>query len=348
MEQIPKYWKTNLTDIKETLDTIILGKTRVLGYSAGKREILSVEYGEKQDMERTANFSSAVGAGDAGCYAKKGEGIKPVILLVGAEHGGEMEGIAGLMNLISIIENGEDLRGKKWDYLSENWRKFRLIIIPCMNPDGRSRIPFDSMVGKTMETMRYYLQGTWKDGSLCGWPDCKKVHPMINNVGFLGSYFNDDGINIVQDNVFLPMAEETKILFRLADDEAPDFIVHLHGGDNCISMIMPPEYEAEYVKNRVQEFDLALDERCKSRGLRYYAFDKTSPDGVTGPASFRITSAIHHICGGISVIYESNMGLDYPELPIYTYDEILDSHLTLFEEILRYMDDKQTGKVKEG
>ena len=28
------------------------------------------------------------------------------------------------------------------------------------------------------------VQGTWKDKSLCGWPDCKKVHPIIEYVDF--------------------------------------------------------------------------------------------------------------------------------------------------------------------
>src|SRR5690606_13828264 len=129
-------------------------------------------------------------------------------------------GIVGILNLINIIEKGEDLRGRRWDYINENWHRFRIILVPCINPDGRSRVPFDSMVGKTFETMRYYMQGTWKDGSLCGWPGCKKVHPIKESVEFLGAYFNDDGVNMLTDNVFSPMANETKLLMELAEYEA--------------------------------------------------------------------------------------------------------------------------------
>jgi len=55
---------------------------------------------------------------------------------------------------------------------------------------------------------------------------------------------------------------------------------------------------------------------------------------------FTIVSAIPHICGGISLVYESNMALDYPGTPVYSYDEILDSHMTLFEEIFRFLNEK--------
>lgn len=339
MEQIPCFWKTSLEDIKRTLDNIVLGKTGVIGYSAGKREIYSVEYGDKQDMGRKANYCSAVAAGSAEYYAQKGKGIKPVVLLAGAIHGGEMEGIAALLNLINVIENGTDLRGRKWDYLKENWKKFRLILLPCVNPDGRKRLPFDSMAGKTFEAMRYYMQGTWKDGTLCGWPDCKKVHPVLREVEYLGAYFNDAGVNIAEDNVFSPMAEETKALMALADREAPDFTVQLHGGANCVNMLMPLDYAPAYINGRVQEFDRRLDKRCREQGLKYYAFDKTRMEWMQKPVPFTITSAIYHLCGGISLVYETNMALDCPESDIFTYDEILDSHMLLFEEIFRFLEE---------
>ena len=58
----------------------------------------------------------------------------------------------------------------------------------------------------------------------------------------MGGYFNDDGINIIQDNPFHPMAEETKAILAMAEQIAPDFIVHMHGwagvdGDHIVPAI---------------------------------------------------------------------------------------------------------------
>ena len=40
--------------------------------------------------------------------------IKPFIWVWHAVHGGEFEGIVGMVNLISVIETGKDLRGREW------------------------------------------------------------------------------------------------------------------------------------------------------------------------------------------------------------------------------------------
>jgi Predicted deacylase len=338
MVQYSEFWKTNLNDIENTLDGVVLGKTGILGYSAGKRAIRMVEYGEKQDMERTANYSSACGAGDPSYYAKKGEGIKPVIFLIGAVHGGEMEGIASILNFISILETGEDLRGKKNIYITQNYNKFRIILVPCMNPDGRSRLPFDSFIGKSMDDNSYYHLGAWKDGSICRWPQCKTVHP-IKDVQFLGTYYNDDGINLMHDNFFNPMAHETAVLLKLIESEAPDFTVLLHGGGNMPNHTLTTHYVPAFIKERIQQFEQGMDRRCKERGISYRPYSVNEPDGVTyPPPAFNLTSAIHHVCGGISLVYESNSGLGCTEngMEPYTPEEILEGHLTLFEEIMRF------------
>ncbi|MGO4268684.1 hypothetical protein AB4Z22_02380, partial [Paenibacillus sp. TAF58] len=51
--------------------------------------------------------------------------------------------------------------------------------------------------------------------------------------------------------------------------------------------------------------------------------------------SFNLTAAIHHVCGGMSMTFESNMGLDAPGVKL-TPNEILDSHFVLFEEMFRF------------
>lgn len=72
------------------------------------------------------------------------------------------------------------------------------------------------------------------------------------------------------------------------------------------------------------------------RGLPFSLVDQLAADG-DHPAfpPFNLTSAVHHTCGGMSMTFESNMGLDAPGDKM-TEGEILDSHFVLFEEMFRF------------
>jgi hypothetical protein len=58
-------------------------------------------------------------------------------------------------------------------------------------------------------------------------------------------------------------------------------------------------------------------------------------EGTAPYPSFNMTTAIHHACGGMSLTFESNMGLDAPGVKL-SPDEILDSHFILFEQMFRF------------
>ncbi len=330
------FWKSKLAEIEQSMLKVTKGKARILASSAGGRDVYLVEYGERENFDRKANYNSACGAGNPEFYARKGPDAKPVLLLVGGVHGGELEGISAVMNLVQLLETGTDFRGKRHDYLFGNAHRFRLLLIPCLNPDGRARLPIDTLIDVPYERFVYYMQGTWKDGTLCGWPDCKAVHPIKEASGFLGTYFNDDGINFMHDNFFAPMARETAALLELADVEAVDFHVSLHGGSNTPIHFPAIHYLPLSIKRRQEEFNRTMEAAYRKRGLPYSLVDQIGTDGENPPApSFNLTSAVHHTCGGMSMTFESNMGLDAPGVKL-TEDEILDSHFLLFEEMLRF------------
>ncbi|MBM7564294.1 M14 family zinc carboxypeptidase [Paenibacillus sacheonensis] len=333
---VEPFWKSNLSDIEQSMAEIVRGRSCVLASSAGGREIYVAEYGEKEDFGRTANYNSACGAGSTAHYAHKGEGAKPVLLLVGGVHGGELEGIAAVLNLIRLLETGADYRGKRHDYVHENADRFRLLLIPCLNPDGRARLPVDTLIGTLSEQFVYWMQGSWKDGSLCTWTACKSVHPIKDAADFLGSYFNDDGVNFMHDNFFAPMAVETAALLALADREAVDFHVSLHGGANEPIHFPAIAYLPAAVRRKQQSFNERMAEACGERGLPFTAVDQWTEREGGSPPSFNLTSAVHHACGGMSMTFESNMGLDAPGARL-SAEEILDSHFLLFEEMFRFM-----------
>ena len=330
----PDWWTSRPEHIDAAASSVRTGRSSVLVRSAGHREVTLFEYGPKAELRRQANYGSAAGAGDLSCYADKTSSA-PVVLLVGGIHGGEMDAIVALLHFIHVLETGVDGRGKRHDYIFEHARRLRFLLIPCMNPDGRARVPFDSFSGQTMETMRYYMQGTWKDGTLCGYPDCKKAHPIREHVDFLGAYFNDDGVNMMHDQFFEPFANETKALLRLAADEAPDMTVLLHSGGNGKNGMLPTHYIPHIVKQRLHRLDVRLDKRSSERGLPYISRLTPAEDGMESPPpSFNLASAVHHVCGGASVVYETSMGLDAGGI-VLSADEILDAHFVLFEELIR-------------
>ena len=110
MSECPEYWKTTLEEIDQQMVGIRKGKRRILCISPGGRPVYAVFYGTENQINRTANLSSALGAGDPSCFVNRKVGNwRPTLLLAGCIHGGEFEGTAALLNLISVMETGKDL-----------------------------------------------------------------------------------------------------------------------------------------------------------------------------------------------------------------------------------------------
>ena len=341
----PAYWQSSVEAVEKSLSSVRQGKIIKSTESAGGRPVRLLMYGKKNDLHRTANLSCALGASDRKCYADKTQpDYKPTLLLVGCIHGGEFEGTVALLNLISILETGVDLRGDTNHTLSRLTENINLLIIPCMNPDGRSRIEFDSMVGKTFEELRYYNQGTWKDGALCGWPECKKIHPIKDYCDFLGAYFNDDGINLMHDDFFGKMAPETRFLFDVVDEYVPDLTILLHGGSNTSSSILKPSYSPDAVKQKVLALEEAMKARHEQAGIRYYITSMDRGENKATPCSFNLTSALYHYSGEPCVTFESNQGLIECKGQPYTYEEIYNSHIMLFEEAVKLITNIEEGE----
>ncbi|HAZ04378.1 MAG TPA: hypothetical protein DD458_15210 [Prolixibacteraceae bacterium] len=340
---ISDFYKSKLSDIEAVLNTVKTGKVETIATSPGGLPVFAVYYGEKDDFHSQANYNSAVAAGNPVFYAKKGHDTKPVIFFLGPVHGHEIEGIVGLLNLISIAETGKDKRGKEWATLKSNFDKCRVIIIPCGNPDGRKRNPYDSFVGLPIDVMTKYGQGTRKDGTLWRWPHVKAVHPLKGDVGILGAYFNDNGINIMHDDFFFPMAEETKAILKIARDETPDMTVSLHSCGYPPSILLPA-YEPLFMKERVATLANNLNEHYKSIGLPYWTnglnLESTIDDEKFPPKrSFNMTSALHHVSGSMAFTFECFHGTVSPKIkvPVVNHDDILDIQLNLYQEMFSYL-----------
>src|SRR5690554_2567961 len=103
-EDIPPFWITSVDDVSTFLyNTVKKGRIDVIGKSVGGRFIRSVTYGTPRQGKGTTTFSGALGFRDVKAY-RGNDHDKKVYMSIAAVHGGEFEGIIGMVNLISVIE----------------------------------------------------------------------------------------------------------------------------------------------------------------------------------------------------------------------------------------------------
>lgn len=344
-EDIPAFWKSTTEEVNEFLkNNIHKGQVKVIGNSAGGRPIYAVFYGKARQGKGTSTFSGSLGYGDVRVYRGPDHG-KKVYLGMAAVHGGEFEGIVGMVNLLSVIETGKDLRGKEWpEIMSIVGKLDRVVLIPIMNPDGRARIPLrmEAYRGNDETVAEFLNTGGNPDGTLTGWPEVKEHIPAdFNRPGFPGGYPNDAGVNIQHDDFLGKHQPETEALFSLAAEERPDLILNMHTGAVYMIMHRPfaepvlyPAFDSLY--RRVQT-SLALNGLSKTKDPSIEANPDDAPRGV-----YNIDGALNLHCGALSVVVEtpshSFAGTAGDGKPaVLTPDMLLDSQLICHQEAMRFL-----------
>jgi hypothetical protein len=338
--EIPKFWVGDVAGLSGRFEKLSKGEVRTIAISPGGRPMHLVTYGQQEKPGHKANFNSAIGGRDPAAYMDKKARKKPVILFVGPVHGAEVEALTGLVNFINIMEYGEDLHGKQQAELRALGLQCRLLIIPDGNPDGIARFEPRSLCDMEDIDLLFWGQGTWSDNTFCGWPQCKRRHPMAgDDVGFLGCYFNDKGINPMHDEFFAPMGTEAPAILKVAAAEGPDLAVSLHSHENKPAVLRPA-----YVTVEVQQNIRSLAEQCYAllaeRGLPHGGLFEAKPEGGKNPSPFNLTSAMYHVSGANSFTFECPHGLK--DGCRVDFGQILDIQLTLYEVMIRHEIDKKS------
>jgi heparin/heparan-sulfate lyase len=334
--ELPDFWVGDMEKLKKQMAEVSNGRVQVIAKTPGGRPVHLVSFGNREQVTQKANYNSAIGGRDPSAYMDKETRYKPVILFVGPVHGHEVEALTGLVNLISIMDTGYDLRKREQAELQQLGNRCRLLIIPAGNPDGTARLLPRALQGMGLDDVRFWGQGTWSDDTFCGWPQSKRQHPMVGkNTGFLGCYFNDAGINPMHDEFFKPMGPEAPAILKVAREEGVDLAVSLHSHSSKPALLRPA-----YVTIEKQEDIRKLAAECyailKKRGLPYGSVFSSKAEGGRNPSPFNLTSAMYHVSGASSFTFECPHGLDSTKACKVSFEEILDIQLTLYEAMIRH------------
>jgi hypothetical protein len=344
--ELPEFWVGDMDRLKQRLSNLKKAEATTIAQSPGGRPVQLIAFGQHEQVRHRANFNSAIGGQEPAAYMDKTARRKPVILLVGPVHGAEVEGLTGLVNLATIMDTGHDLAGRNQSELCALGQQCCLLIIPTGNPDGTARFEPRALLGMEEDDLRFWGQGTWSDDTFCDWPQSKRQHPMAgDNVGFLGCYFNDDGVNPMHDEFFAPMGPEAPAILKVARDEGPDLVVSLHSHESAPALLRPA-----YVTEEIQQDVRSLAQKCyallNERGLPHQEPFSVAPEGGKNPAPFNLTSALYHISGAVSFTFECPHGLTGERACRVSAEQILDIQLTLYEAMLRHViEKKQAGAI---
>jgi hypothetical protein len=188
----------------------------------------------------------------------------------------------------------------------------------------------------TVDDLRFWGQGTWSDGTFCDWPEAKRVHPMIGpKAGFLGCYFNEEGINPMHDEFFQPMGPEAPAILKVAMEEGPDLAVSLHS-HGMQPALLRPAYVTVDVQHQIRELSRQYYQLLKSRGLPHGKVFEAKPEMGSPPPPFNLTSALYHVSGALSFTFECPHGLSDQRSCKVDLGQILDIQLLLYEAMMRF------------
>jgi hypothetical protein len=250
-----------------------------------------------------------------------------------------------MVNLISVIETGKDLRGREWPGINEVVAKLdRLILIPIVNADGRVRIPLRMEIFRNTDfTIAEFLNtGGNAEGKITGWPQIKEFIPMdFSKPGFPGGYPNDAGVNFQHDDFFGNRQPETQALFDLTSREKPDLILNMHTGAVYMRMDRPLGETALH-----SAFDTLFSyvhSELGRKGLQYSNDPKVAGDPANATTGvYNIDGALNFNCGALSVVVESPShsfdGLNEDGKPAgQSPDMLLDAQLTCHQQAMKFL-----------
>lgn len=321
----PDFWRVRPEEITEAVQSVRKGTVTEIATTPAGLNVWAVAYGPPRTAPGTGAWAIASNCGDPSAY-RTSEGAPQVVVLLCGVHGAEAEATAGAVNMISLMETGRDLRGQQRPELVELMSHYRVVIVPCVNADGRAVSP-DHLRGATDEQFKGASQGVWDDGSLIGYPTCKRYAPLpLERVRHPGGYPNSEGYNIQHDcspgDIRTP---EARAVLQLAADEQADLVLNMHshqiGGQVLGASLLAYPLHVGRVHAYKQRVHDALD----AAGLR-----PAPVHPLEQRTGINLNTACVMASGGLAMTFEQSTTADW------TFDEALDVHYTTVETFLEW------------
>ena len=335
MRKAPDWWLSSPQEVEDCLRSLKGVDVFSIGESAGGRPILAAAFGEREHVKgRTSvSIASAIAGGDPSAFYGEKRRERQTFLFLGAAHGTEFEGTVGMVNALNVAVKGRDLRGRRWKRLGEALRQQRIIVIPFLNIDGRARYAdIRTHVNVLPEDYQVISQGMMKDGTRLTWPTSKLTTPLpVDKMAVMGSYFNDNGVNLVYDNgIGGDCQPETAALVRLLKDEMPDCVLCSHTDNG--SLVQPPtSFVPAHFRQRVIQIGAVAGARCAAEGFVKHRIPERT-DNYCGEIFYQ-TDMIYQVCGALPLLVEYPCG--YQNLPD-THEAVADICMTVIEEIVAF------------
>ena len=257
---------------------------------------------------------------------------RAVLVFQGAIHGCEFEGTVVGLNLLNVLETGRDLRGKPWPTLQREGSTLRTLVIPFASPDGREHAPVRHLINASPELTEWITNGTWKDGKPLKYPSHKAHWPLPTaQIGHIGGYFNDHGVNLEYDWIHPDPQPETVALKRFYLEERPDAVLLSH--TNAGSWVeTPPPTIPDAFQHQVQRLSGQVRGRLVREGFGFPRFSWIHEPEWSGPMLTQ-GAGVYHLCGALPFVVEFPCG-SRPRP--FTFEQILDAGLTVMEEIYSF------------
>lgn len=321
----PDWWQVRVDEITAAVKSAKTGEVHQIATSAAGLPVWAVCYGPPRARAGTATWAIGSNSRNVASY-KTAEGGPQVVVLAAGVHAAEPEAIVGTLNLIALMETGKDLRGKARPALVDLAAKYRLVILPCVNMDGRAVSP-DHLRGATMDQFRIASQGTWTDGSQIGYPGCKEYAPLpLERVGHPGGYPNADGYNIMHDCAPGDLrTDEARGLLKLVGDEQADLVLHLHSHSIGGQVLGVPLLAYPLHVERAHAYKQRIHDALAAAGLRPAPVHPMHQRG-----GLNLVSACTMASGGLSFTFEQSATDEW------TFDEALETFYVTVETVLAW------------
>ena len=326
LEPRPDWWKVRPQEIINICRSVKRGRAEIIAETPAGLPVYAVFYGDFSEPAPQTNWSAGSSSTTYTSYDPREADAPQTFLFLAGIHGAEAESVAAAVNLIRMLETGTDFRGKTDEKLPDLISRYRFIVIPCANMDGRAVSP-DHLRNADKQTFLVASQGTWQNGDVIGWRGSKEYFPLpLEKVSFPGGYPNSAGFNIMHDacpgNI---RTAEARGILQLCERWRVDAVLNGHSCEYPPCFIPPTKLLYPAHQERAAEITAEYAKRLFER--KFIAAPPEAP-AVPRGATFNLNNLMMLASGALPITLECCVSGNY------TFEELMEPNYVALEVFL--------------